>query len=73
MATRSRTFEPGLAELDFADASSPGQAAPGPDKAYRVQLTGKERKAVEALIKGAKSLADISRLEKELNEGRVPT
>ena len=27
---------------------------------------------MEALIRNAKSLAEISRLEKELNEGRVP-
>lgn len=28
---------------------------------------------MEALIRNAKSLQEISRLEKELNEGRIPT
>jgi len=35
-------------------------------------LTDKERKRVEAMIRSAKSLAEITRLERELNEGRVP-
>ncbi|CCU75886.1 unnamed protein product [Blumeria hordei] len=39
---------------------------------YRVKLTDKERKKVEELIRNAKSLQDIIRLEKELNEGRIP-
>jgi U2 small nuclear ribonucleoprotein A' len=42
------------------------------DKSYRVKLTPKEKKRVEELIRNAKSLQEISRLEKELNEGRVP-
>ena len=37
-----------------------------------MKLTEKEKKRVEALIRNAKSLAEISRLEKELNEGRIP-
>ena len=41
-------------------------------KTYRVKLTDKEKKRVEQLIRDAKSLQEISRLEKELNEGRVP-
>lgn len=41
-------------------------------KNYRVKLTDKERKKVEELIRNAKSLQDIQRLERELNEGRVP-
>ena len=41
-------------------------------KSYRVKLTDKEKKRVEKLIRGASSLAEISRLEKELNEGRIP-
>jgi U2 small nuclear ribonucleoprotein A' len=38
----------------------------------RVKLTEKERKRVENLIRNAKSLSEIAKLEKELNEGRVP-
>ncbi|MCJ1245507.1 U2 snRNP complex subunit [Trapelia coarctata] len=41
-------------------------------KAYRVKLTDKEKKRVEELIRNAKSLQEIARLEKELNEGRIP-
>ena len=41
-------------------------------KGYRVKLTEKERKRVENLIRNAKSLQEISRLEKELNEGKIP-
>jgi len=38
----------------------------------RVKLTAAEKKRLEAMIRNAKSLAEIERLEKELNEGRVP-
>jgi len=38
----------------------------------RVKLSGKERKRVEAMIRNAKSLVEIERLERELNEGRIP-
>lgn len=41
-------------------------------KAYRVKLTPEEKKRVEELIRNAKSLQEITRLEKELNEGRIP-
>ena len=37
-----------------------------------MKLTEKERKRVEKLIREAKSLQEIARLEKELNEGRIP-
>ncbi|MCJ1261555.1 U2 snRNP complex subunit [Lobaria immixta] len=42
------------------------------DKTYRIKLNPKEKKRVESLIRGAKSLQEIARLEKELNEGRIP-
>jgi len=35
-------------------------------------LTEKERKRVEEMIRSAKSLQEITRLERELNEGRIP-
>jgi U2 small nuclear ribonucleoprotein A' len=38
----------------------------------RVKLTKKERKRVEEMIRKAKSLVEIERLERELREGRVP-
>jgi U2 small nuclear ribonucleoprotein A' len=49
-----------------------GQAAAGGDRAIRVKLTETERKRVEKMIREAKSLQEIARLEKELNEGRIP-
>ncbi|KAI5291703.1 U2 snRNP complex subunit [Ascosphaera acerosa] len=42
------------------------------DRPLRVKLTPKERKRAEKLIREAKDLQTIARLEKELNEGRVP-
>ncbi|KAI1007870.1 U2 small nuclear ribonucleoprotein [Podosphaera aphanis] len=41
-------------------------------KNYQVKLTDRERKKVEELIRNAKSLQEIIRLEKELNSGRIP-
>lgn len=69
MGIKSRTFDiPGTTTT--AGAGANGSRAG--EKAYRVQLTGKEKKRVEALIRNAKSLQEITRLEKELNEGRIP-
>ncbi|MCJ1335362.1 U2 snRNP complex subunit [Bachmanniomyces sp. S44760] len=66
MGIKSRTFDvPGVSGSEI------NGARPG-DKAYRVKLTEKEKKKVEELIRNAKSLQEISRLEKELNEGRIP-
>jgi U2 small nuclear ribonucleoprotein A' len=62
MGVKSRTF----------DIPAANGSAPASSKNYRVKLTDKERKKVEELIRNAKSLQDIIRLEKELNEGRVP-
>ncbi|OOF91430.1 hypothetical protein ASPCADRAFT_211240 [Aspergillus carbonarius ITEM 5010] len=62
MGIKSRTFDVPSGGADRAPA----------DKAVRVQLTDKERKRVEKMIREAKSLQEISRLEKELNEGRIP-
>lgn len=63
MGVKSRTFDVPSANGTSISSSS---------KNYRVKLTDKERKKVEEMIKNAKSLQDIIRLEKELNEGRVP-
>ena len=61
MGVKSRTF-------DIPSTSSDVNGS----KSFRVRLTEKEKKRVEVLIRNAKSLQEISRLEKELNEGRVP-
>lgn len=66
MGIKSRTFDIPSASLANGTVSGAG------DKSYRVKLTEKERKRVERLIKNAKSLQEIARLEKELNDGRVP-
>ncbi|RQM04635.1 hypothetical protein DH86_00004179 [Scytalidium sp. 3C] len=62
MGVKSRTF----------DVPSSNGTSTTTAKNYRVKLTDKERKKVEELIRNAKSLQEIIRLEKELNEGRVP-
>lgn len=62
MGVKSKTFD-----IPSTNGTSTSSA-----KNYRVKLTDKERKKVEELIKNAKSLQDIIRLEKELNEGRIP-
>lgn len=64
MGVKSKTFD--------IPSSTNGSAAASTSKTMRVKLTDKERKKVEELIRNAKSLQDIIRLEKELNEGRVP-
>jgi len=63
----------GIKSKTFDVPSANGAATTSSSKNYRVKLTDKERKRVEELVKNAKSLQDIIRLEKELNEGRVPT
>lgn len=63
MGVKSKTFEV---------PSANGTAAISGTRNNRVQLTDLERKKVQAMIKNAKTLEEIMRLEKELNEGRVP-
>jgi U2 small nuclear ribonucleoprotein A' len=62
MGIKSRAF----------DASSAAATTGPTEKAIRVKLTDAERKRVEKMIRDAKSLQEITRLEKELNEGRIP-
>ena len=61
---RSRTFDTATTAAVVNGAQQ--------GKSYRVKLSDRERKAVEKLIREAKSLQDIIRLEKDLSEGRVP-
>ena len=42
------------------------------EKVMRVKLSETERKRVAEMIKNAKSFQEISRLEKDLQEGRIP-
>ena len=65
MGIKSRTFD------IPSSALANGNVSAG-NKAYRVKLTDKEKKKVEALIRNAKTLQEITKLEKELNEGKIP-
>jgi len=62
----------GVKSKTFDVPSANGTSTSSSSKNYRVKLTDKERKKVEEMIRNAKSLQEIIRLEKELNEGRVP-
>ncbi|RAL12867.1 U2 snRNP complex subunit LEA1 [Aspergillus homomorphus CBS 101889] len=64
MGVKSRTFD--------VPGGAPSERPGAGERAVRVKLTEKERKRVEKMIREAKSLQEISRLERELNEGRIP-
>ncbi|EFE29668.1 uncharacterized protein ARB_03009 [Trichophyton benhamiae CBS 112371] len=70
LGIKSRAFDVSAALGAASSTSSPGGA--GSEKPLRVKLTPEERKRVEKMIREAKSLQEITRLEKELNEGRIP-
>ncbi|MDI1486403.1 MAG: U2 snRNP complex subunit [Ramalina farinacea] len=69
MGIKSRTFDVPSSALGNVNGVT---AASSTDRVSRVKLTEKEKKRVEGLIRNAKSLQEIARLEKELNEGRIP-
>ncbi|KAJ5279282.1 U2 small nuclear ribonucleoprotein A [Penicillium angulare] len=62
----------GIKSKTFDASITAGANNASSDKAIRVKLTDAERKRVERMIREAKSMAEIARLEKELNEGRIP-
>ncbi|KIV92512.1 hypothetical protein PV10_03803 [Exophiala mesophila] len=53
-------------------AATNGDSDSGARKGVRTQLTDSEKKRVQEMIKNAKSLAEITRIEKDLAEGRIP-
>ena len=61
MGIKSRTF----------DASAPIVDTNG-KKAIRVNMTAEEKARVQEMIRNAKSLQEITKLEKALAEGRIP-
>jgi U2 small nuclear ribonucleoprotein A' len=63
MGIKSKTFDVGAANGGAGGPSS---------KLSRLKLTDKERKKLQEMIKKADSLEEIIRLEKALNEGRLP-
>lgn len=56
-----------------AAGAANGPAAQAPSKLSRIKLTDAERKRLQEKIRNATSLQEIIALEKELNEGRLPT
>ncbi|KAK4935726.1 U2 snRNP complex subunit [Elasticomyces elasticus] len=62
--TKTRSFDVG--------AGVNGKAADSKRQGVRTQLTETEKKRVQEMIKNAKSLAEITRIEKDLAEGRIP-
>lgn len=54
------------------DQSGAGAKGAPTGKAMRTQLTDSEKKRVQEMIQNARSLAEISRIEKDLAEGRIP-
>ena len=46
--------------------------ANGASKTQRLKITDQERKRFEALVRKAKTLAEVQKLEKAFSEGRLP-
>ena len=62
LGTKSRTF----------DIQTATNGQPLPARSLRVKLTESEKKRVQQMIRNAKTMQEIARIEKELNEGRIP-
>jgi U2 small nuclear ribonucleoprotein A' len=62
MGIKSRTF----------DVPAPRDGNVAAEKSMRVKLTETEKKRIEKMIREAKTMQEITRLERELNEGRIP-
>lgn len=61
----------GIKSQTFNVSASNGEATSG-SKMNRLKLTDKEKQRLQERIKKASSLEEIIRLEKELEEGRLP-
>jgi len=64
---KSRTFD-----TPSDSTAATGKTSTSSGNGIRVQLTAKERERVTQLLKNATSYAEMTRIEKDLNEGRVP-
>ncbi|OJD16789.1 U2 small nuclear ribonucleoprotein A' [Emergomyces pasteurianus Ep9510] len=71
MGIKSRTFDVSTSTLGTSTTRDASSQQAG-ERPIRVKLTEKERKRVEKMIREAKSLQEITKLERELNEGRIP-
>ncbi|EEQ88976.1 U2 snRNP complex subunit [Blastomyces dermatitidis] len=70
MGIKSRTFD--VSASTFGTTTRDASSQQAGERPIRVKLTEKERKRVEKMIREAKSLQEITKLERELNEGRIP-
>ena len=64
MGTKSKVFDVAASAAASSGATS--------SRLSRLKLTDKEKRKLQDLIKKADSLEEIIRLEKALNEGRLP-
>ncbi len=62
----------GIKSNTFDASSTQGPSGAQASKLSRLKLTDKERKKLQDMIKKASSLEEIIRLEKALDEGRLP-
>lgn len=70
MGVKSKKFDvvSGLARSGAANGASDA----APSKLSRIKLSDTERKRLQERIRTATSLDEIARLEKELQDGRLP-
>ncbi|KAI1913745.1 U2 snRNP complex subunit [Ophidiomyces ophidiicola] len=68
LGIKSRAFQ----NSSISATSTGDYSSSAGERPIRVKLTDSERKRVEKMIREAKSLQEIAKLERELNEGRIP-
>lgn len=61
-----------LANRSNKSAAFNAPSTNGASKTYGIKLNDREKARFEKLIRNAKSLAEITRLEKDFNEGKIP-
>ena len=72
MGVKSKILDTNLGGGDSGVGSGSGTAG-ATSKMARLKLSEEERKKLQDMIKRAGSLQEIIRLEKMLNEGRLPS
>lgn len=73
MGVKSKLFDAGGAANGSIAAAGSSVGGPLASRLSRIKLTDKEKTRLQELIRKADSLQDIIRLERELNEGRLPS
>lgn len=69
---RAHLYEQILANRSSKSAAFNAPSTNGSSKTYGIKLNEREKARFEKLIRNAKSLAEITRLEKDFNEGKIP-